>query len=90
MTEARIGVIGLPGSWSSEALADEVEKKTGRRLLADMSDAVFDTADRCVMCTRCTRFADEIAEIPGFLRTVVNFGEARFYLFIPSSASFSL
>jgi len=43
-------VIGLPGSWSSEALADEVEKKTGRRLLADMSDAVFDTADRCVMC----------------------------------------
>jgi uncharacterized UPF0146 family protein len=34
--------------------------------------------------------ADEITEIPGFSRTVVNFGEARFYLFIPSSASFFL
>lgn len=49
MTDFRLGVIGLPGSWSSEALADEVEKKTGHRLLIDMGEAVFDTADRCVM-----------------------------------------
>ena len=29
--------------------------------------------------------ADEVAQIPGFSRTLVNFGEARFYLFTPSS-----
>ena len=34
--------------------------------------------------------ADEIAEIRGFSRTLVNFGEARFYLFIPASSSSSL
>jgi len=34
--------------------------------------------------------ADEVAEIPGFSRTLVNFGEARFYLFIPASPSSSL
>jgi uncharacterized UPF0146 family protein len=29
--------------------------------------------------------ADEVAQIPGFSRTIVNEGEARFYLFKPSS-----
>lgn len=29
--------------------------------------------------------ADEVAQIPGFSRTLVNEGEARFYLFTPSS-----
>ncbi len=29
--------------------------------------------------------ADEVASIPGYSRTLVNFGEARFYLFTPSS-----
>lgn len=33
--------------------------------------------------------ANEIAEIPGFSRTLVNFGEARFYLFSPSPHSSS-
>ncbi len=28
---------------------------------------------------------DEVAQIPGFSRTIVNEGEARFYLFTPSS-----
>lgn len=48
MTEPRIGVIGLRGGWSSESLADEVERKTGSRILIDMADAVFETADRSV------------------------------------------
>lgn len=34
-------------------------------------------------------FSDEIARIPGFRRTLVNFGEARFYLFSPSPWSSS-
>jgi len=28
--------------------------------------------------------ADEVAQIPGFSRSLVNFGEVRFYLFTPS------
>lgn len=33
----KIGVIGVPGGWSSERLADAVKEKTGFRLLIDMS-----------------------------------------------------
>ncbi|MBF0275372.1 MAG: GAK system ATP-grasp enzyme [Nitrospinae bacterium] len=38
----KIGVIGVPGNWSSEALADEVEKKTGTRLLMEMKKITLD------------------------------------------------
>ena len=41
----RIGVIGLPGKWSSEALADAVQARTGERLLFDMTDVRLDLAD---------------------------------------------
>lgn len=37
----KIGVIGVPGTWSTEHLADTVEKKTGGRYLIDMSEVVF-------------------------------------------------
>lgn len=37
MTELNIGVIGLPGKWSTEALADAVEQKTGRRMVVDLA-----------------------------------------------------
>ena len=33
----RIGVVGLPGSWSTEALADAVERRTGFRCVIDLS-----------------------------------------------------
>ena len=33
----RIGVVGTPGKWSTEALADAVEAATGFRLVIDMS-----------------------------------------------------
>jgi ribosomal protein S6--L-glutamate ligase len=49
LADPRIGVVGLPGGWSTEALADEVEKRTGFRLIIDMSEAVFDSSDRCVL-----------------------------------------
>ena len=41
----RIGVIGLPGKWSSEVLADAVQACTGERLLCDMADVRLDLAD---------------------------------------------
>ena len=34
----KIGVIGIPGKWSTETLADAVEKQTGFRLIIDMAD----------------------------------------------------
>lgn len=38
----KIGVIGTPGGWSSELLADTVAEKTGYRLLIDMQDIRLD------------------------------------------------
>jgi tetrahydromethanopterin:alpha-L-glutamate ligase len=40
----RIGVIGIPGKWSTETLADEVEARTGFRLVIDMAEVVLDLA----------------------------------------------
>ena len=38
----RIGVVGLPGKWSTETLADAVEAAAGMRLVIDMSDVALD------------------------------------------------
>ena len=38
----KIGVIGIPGKWSTETLADTVEKQTGFRLVIDMADVSLD------------------------------------------------
>lgn len=42
MAEYRIGVVGIPGKWSTETLADAVEKSTGQRLVIDMGDVSLD------------------------------------------------
>ena len=42
MAELKIGVIGIPGKWSTETLADSVEKKTGFRLVMDMQEVSLD------------------------------------------------
>ena len=42
MVKLRIGVIGIPGKWSTETLADAVEKQTGFRLVVDMADISLD------------------------------------------------
>lgn len=42
MLKPRIGVIGIPGKWSTETLADAVEKQTGFRLVVDMADISLD------------------------------------------------
>jgi len=38
----KIGVIGIPGKWSTETLADAVEQRTGFRLVIDMSKVSLD------------------------------------------------
>lgn len=47
MAKPRIGVVGIPGKWSTEALADAVEAATGFRLVIDMADvyAQLDTGN---------------------------------------------
>ena len=42
MAEYKIGVIGLAGKWSTEALADAVEESTGQRLVIDMAAVSLD------------------------------------------------
>ncbi|MDV7145321.1 GAK system ATP-grasp enzyme [Tropicimonas sp. TH_r6] len=44
MTEPKIGVVGIPGKWSTEALADAIEARTGFRLVIDMGRVVMDLA----------------------------------------------
>lgn len=42
MTNLKIGVVGIPGKWSTEVLADEIEKRTGFRCVIDIEKVVAD------------------------------------------------
>jgi ribosomal protein S6--L-glutamate ligase len=42
----KIGVIGIPGKWSTEVLADAVEARTGMRLVIDMDTVSLDLQRR--------------------------------------------
>ncbi len=42
MAEYKIGIIGIPGKWSTETLADAVAERTGHRLVIDMGDVSLD------------------------------------------------
>lgn len=42
----KIGVIGIPGKWSTETLADEVESRTGFRLVIDMAEVALNLDKR--------------------------------------------
>ncbi|EMI56280.1 GAK system ATP-grasp enzyme [Rhodopirellula sallentina] len=42
MIDLKIGVIGIPGKWSTEVLADSLESRTGYRLVIDMHDVCAD------------------------------------------------
>lgn len=44
MTDLKIGVVGIPGKWSTETLADAVAARTGYRLVVDMSAVELDLA----------------------------------------------
>lgn len=45
----KIGVIGIPGKWSTETLADAVQAKTGYRLVIDMSEVTLDLTQMQLM-----------------------------------------
>ncbi len=49
MNNLRIGVIGIPGKWSTEVLADRLEAKTGFRLVIDMADIALDLNTKSLM-----------------------------------------
>jgi ribosomal protein S6--L-glutamate ligase len=42
LVDIRIGVVGIPGKWSTETLADAVEQRTGFRLVIDMGKVELD------------------------------------------------
>ncbi|MDD9947822.1 MAG: GAK system ATP-grasp enzyme [Myxococcales bacterium] len=42
MTKKRIGVVGLPGAWSTELLASAIEERTGFRLVIDLGKVVVE------------------------------------------------
>lgn len=44
MSKPVIAVIGIPGKWSTEVLADRLEAKTGTRYVIDMADVTFDSS----------------------------------------------
>jgi ATP-grasp enzyme of GAK system len=46
----RIAVVGIPGGWSSEALADAVARVTGERLLVNLDAARLDLSAGSVSC----------------------------------------
>ena len=49
MTDLKIGVIGIPGKWSTEILADALEKETGFRCVVDMAEVALDLDTRALM-----------------------------------------
>jgi len=42
LAKPRIGVVGIPGKWSTETLADAAEQRTGFRLVIDMARVELD------------------------------------------------
>jgi tetrahydromethanopterin:alpha-L-glutamate ligase len=49
LANLKIGVVGIPGKWSTETLADAVERRTGFRLVIDMGRVVLDLKKRCLL-----------------------------------------
>lgn len=49
MTNLKIGVVGIPGKWSTEVLADAIEAKTGFRLIIDIEQIVADLTTPTVL-----------------------------------------
>ena len=45
MADVKIGVVGLPGKWSTETLADAVAASTGWRLIIDMEQVYADLVE---------------------------------------------
>lgn len=50
MDNLKIGVIGIPGKWSTETLADALQAKTGFRMVIDMADVSLDLERNELYC----------------------------------------
>jgi len=42
LADCKIGIVGIPGKWSTETLADAVAERTGHRLVVDMGEVSLD------------------------------------------------
>ncbi|PVB59821.1 GAK system ATP-grasp enzyme [Labrenzia sp. 011] len=49
MTDLKIGVVGIPGKWSTEVLADALEERTGFRCVIDMAHVLLDLEARTLV-----------------------------------------
>lgn len=49
MADKKIAVVGIPGKWSTEVLADALEARTGYRLVVGMDEVVADITGRRLM-----------------------------------------
>nr|WP_255729647.1 GAK system ATP-grasp enzyme [Epibacterium sp. Ofav1-8] len=49
VTERKIGVVGIPGKWSTEAIAEALEARTGFRLVIDMAEVSLDLASGALL-----------------------------------------
>ena len=50
MSEPKVGVVGIPGKWSTEVLADAVQSRTGFRMVIDMGDVALNLATGRLEC----------------------------------------
>ncbi|EXJ09801.1 GAK system ATP-grasp enzyme [Nitrincola nitratireducens] len=48
MSSLKIGVVGIPGKWSTEVLANEIEKRTGFRLVIELAKLELNLTQGCV------------------------------------------
>lgn len=62
MADLRIGVIGIPGKWSTEVLADALAERTGFRLVVDMARVRLDLATNRLMFD-----THELSDLDGLL-----------------------
>ena len=46
MFKKKIGIVGIPGKWSTETLADAIQERTGFRLVIDMAEVQLDLDQR--------------------------------------------
>lgn len=49
MAKLKIAVVGHPGKWSTDVLADELEKRTGFRLVVDLTETELDLSQDKLM-----------------------------------------
>ena len=62
MASPKIGVVGLPGRWSTETLADALEQRTGHRLVIDMGRVQLDLAQKKLLYG-----ADDLCALDGLI-----------------------